>query len=281
MYAGTTSEFGLQRYTGAKFGSEADWDPNFADNGGYGNFIGHYVYSVNSPPFDWRRDVNFSTVYDQVKAALTPITAAPSPDLTAFKARGGKLIQFAGWNDSVVPPDGSVDYYHSLTLFEKLHTLPDGSIDALTQQPDAAERRGHRSGAWRSRARVPSAVHAARGGALRWQHGSELDRRRHARAAGSIPRRGPPCRQRSDQVGGAGVAPDKIIATRFTGSNLVLSRPLCPYPAQAVYNGSGNVNDAASFSCVQQVESAASITPGDIVHIKNSLLQRKLELPNR
>ena len=35
-------------------------------------------------------------------------------------------------NDSVVPPDGSVDYYHSLTLFEKLHTLPDGSIDALT-----------------------------------------------------------------------------------------------------------------------------------------------------
>ena len=61
MYAGTTSETGQQRYTGANFGSEADWDPNFADNGGYGPFIGHYVYSMLSPPFDWRRDINFST----------------------------------------------------------------------------------------------------------------------------------------------------------------------------------------------------------------------------
>src|SRR3954469_20224633 len=65
MYAGTTSETGQQRYTGAKFGGEADWDPNFADNGGYGVFIGHYVYGLNTPPFDPRRDINFSTTYDQ------------------------------------------------------------------------------------------------------------------------------------------------------------------------------------------------------------------------
>src|SRR3954454_14608196 len=83
MYAGTTSETGQQRYTGANFGSEADWDPNFADNGGYGPFIGHFVYSRLSPPYDWRRDINFSTVFDEAKVALTPVTAAPSPDLTA------------------------------------------------------------------------------------------------------------------------------------------------------------------------------------------------------
>src|SRR3984893_13955771 len=96
MYAGTTSETGQQRYTGAKFGGEADWDPNFADNGGYGPFIGHYVYGVLSPPYDWRRDINFSTVYDTAQAALTPITAAPSPDLTAFKNHGGELSQVPG-----------------------------------------------------------------------------------------------------------------------------------------------------------------------------------------
>ncbi len=62
MYAGTTSETGELRYTGAKLGSEADWIPLFADNGGYGRFIGHYVYSVTSPPFEWRRDINFSNV---------------------------------------------------------------------------------------------------------------------------------------------------------------------------------------------------------------------------
>ena len=30
----------------ASYGSEADWIPLFADNGGYGPFIGHYVYSL-------------------------------------------------------------------------------------------------------------------------------------------------------------------------------------------------------------------------------------------
>src|SRR5437867_5946921 len=89
MYAGTTNEMtGVQRYSGAKFGSEADFSPAFADNGGYGPFIGHYVYSLFSPPYEWRRDSNWSTVYDQAKAARSPITAAPSPDIRAFTSRG-------------------------------------------------------------------------------------------------------------------------------------------------------------------------------------------------
>src|SRR5205085_11623130 len=129
MYAGTTSETGQQRYTGSKFGSEADWDPNFADNGGYGVFIGHYVYGVNSPPYDWRRDINFSTVYDHVKEVITPVTAAPSPDLSKFKAHGGKLIQFHGLNDSVVPPEGSIGYHYALTQFEKMQDANDRKVD--------------------------------------------------------------------------------------------------------------------------------------------------------
>ena len=28
------------------------------------------------------------------------------------------------------------------------------------------------------------------------------------------------------------------------------SRPLCPYPAHARYDGKGDINDAASFDCV-------------------------------
>src|ERR1700730_7802587 len=78
-----------------------------------------------------------------------------------------------------------------------------------------------------------------------------------------------------------GVAPERIIATKFSSGTLTLSRPVCPYPAQAVYNGSGDVNVASNFACVQQIESAGSIVPGDIVQIKNSLTQRALELPNR
>lgn len=281
MYAGTTSESGQQRYTGAKFGGEADWDPNFADNGGYGPFIGHYVYSVLSPPFDWRRDINFSTVYDQAKAALTPITAAPSPDLTAFKNHGGKLIQFAGWNDSVVPPDGSVNYYHSLALFEKLHALPSVAIDWLVNNLSSqdvaavAQGLGDRVRQYHRLFLLPAVAHC--GGSTG-----------PSSIGGGMPEPPAAFRDADHHVVSAvikwveqGVAPERIIATRFSGNTLTLSRPLCPYPAQAVYNGAGDVNVASNFTCVQQPESASSIGPGDIIQIKNSLTQRALELPNR
>jgi len=282
MYAGTTNEVtGQQRYTGAKYGSEADFDPNFSDNGGYGPFIGHYVYGVLSPPFDYRRDLNWSTVYDQTKAALSPITAAPSPDLTAFKNHGGKLIQFAGWNDSVVPPDGSVNYYHSLALFEKLHTLPSASIDGLVNNLSpqdvavTAQFLGDRVRQYHRLFMLPATAHC--GGST----GPNS-------IGGGMPEPPAAFRDADHHVVSAvikwveqGVAPDKIIATKFSGSTLTLSRPVCPYPAQAVYNGSGDVNVASNFTCVQQTESAASIGPGDIIEIKNSLAQRALELPNR
>jgi feruloyl esterase len=281
MYAGTTSESGQQRYTGAKFGSEADFDPNFADNGGYGPFIGHFVYGLLSPPFDWRRDVNFSTVYDQAKAALSPITAAPSPDLTAFKNHGGKLIQFAGWNDSVVPPDGSVNYYHSLALFEKLHTLPSPIVDAMVNRLSpqdvavTAQFLGDQVRQYHRLFMLPATAHC--GGST----GPNS-------IGGGMPEPPAAFRDADHHVVSAvikwveqGVAPDKIIATKFSGSTLTLSRPVCPYPAQAVYNGSGDINVASNFACAPQIESASSIVPGDIVEIKNSLTQRALELPNR
>jgi feruloyl esterase len=46
-----------------------------------------------------------------------------------------------------------------------------------------------------------------------------------------------------------GVAPDRIIATQFVGVPAPRTRPLCPYPQVARYNGSGDENDAANFSC--------------------------------
>lgn len=44
-----------------------------------------------------------------------------------------------------------------------------------------------------------------------------------------------------------GVAPDSVIAT---GNSMPgVSRPLCPYPQHPHYGGSGDINDAANFSC--------------------------------
>jgi len=48
-----------------------------------------------------------------------------------------------------------------------------------------------------------------------------------------------------------GVAPDQFIGTgKVVGDPAkVLTRPLCAFPTVARYKGSGDVNDAASFTC--------------------------------
>jgi feruloyl esterase len=48
-----------------------------------------------------------------------------------------------------------------------------------------------------------------------------------------------------------GVAPDRIVATGTVvgDTSKVLTRPLCPYPQVARYNGTGDPTDAASFAC--------------------------------
>ncbi len=45
---------------------------------------------------------------------LTPILSATDPNLHVFRARGGKLIQYHGWNDQLITPEYSVDYYESV-----------------------------------------------------------------------------------------------------------------------------------------------------------------------
>jgi len=46
-----------------------------------------------------------------------------------------------------------------------------------------------------------------------------------------------------------GTAPKRIDASHRTSGVVDRTRPLCPYPQVAKYNGSGNTNDAANFSC--------------------------------
>lgn len=47
-----------------------------------------------------------------------------------------------------------------------------------------------------------------------------------------------------------GQAPASVLATRTAKGDLpALTRPLCPYPAEAVYKGAGANTDAANFSC--------------------------------
>jgi feruloyl esterase len=46
-----------------------------------------------------------------------------------------------------------------------------------------------------------------------------------------------------------GRAPERIIASQLNHGQVVRTRPLCPYPQVARYDGKGNPDDAASFMC--------------------------------
>lgn len=46
-----------------------------------------------------------------------------------------------------------------------------------------------------------------------------------------------------------GTAPKRIVASHRTNGVVDKTRPLCPYPQVAKYNGSGDTKDAANFSC--------------------------------
>lgn len=47
----------------------------------------------------------------------------------------------------------------------------------------------------------------------------------------------------------SGIAPDQLIASRVNDNRGNMTRPICPYPKIAQYNGVGSTNDATNFAC--------------------------------
>jgi feruloyl esterase len=64
------------------------------------------------PKWDWRNfDLDRDTALTDEKFGYMDAIA---PDLTAFKARGGKLLMYHGWNDPMISALNSIDYYSSV-----------------------------------------------------------------------------------------------------------------------------------------------------------------------
>ncbi|MGC1457006.1 MAG: tannase/feruloyl esterase family alpha/beta hydrolase [Steroidobacteraceae bacterium] len=51
-----------------------------------------------------------------------------------------------------------------------------------------------------------------------------------------------------------GKAPRRIIAAHHTSGQVDRTRPLCPYPQVARYNGTGSIDEAANFTCRDRAE---------------------------
>jgi Tannase and feruloyl esterase len=186
---------------------------------GVGVFSG---VNANFLDFDYDSDV----VATDTKAAGSGLTYAQAlnamdPDLSVFKHRGGKLIMYHGFADPFVTPLSSIAYYNRVTgaMHPGLHKGNDGTNAAgLMRTVDFARL-----------FMVPGMWHCAGGPGP-----SNFDVFT-------------PLTQWVEQD----IAPDRVIGTHTPNSAGATSftRPLCPFPQEAVYNGTGDTSDATNFSC--------------------------------
>jgi feruloyl esterase len=100
-------------YPGLARGSELAWAPGLGGPQPFAIAYDHFRYFVHEDAnWDWSK---FDVVRDTARSdEKDKHIAALSPDLKAFKARGGKLILWHGWIDQLIAPENSINYYNSV-----------------------------------------------------------------------------------------------------------------------------------------------------------------------
>jgi len=189
-------------------------------------YFGQAVYE--DPKWDFRTS-NFDEDirYGDEKAGA--VLNSNNPDLRSFRARGGKLIQYHGWGDAAIPATSSIAYYEKVRDF--MSKFPDGRSSSSAQPLDNFYRLFM----------VPGMGHCGGGNG--------------PNTFGNRP--GVPADPDHDVVAALeqwveqGVAPKQLIGTgKVSGDpSATLTRPLCSYPQTAHYNGMGDTNQAANFTC--------------------------------
>jgi feruloyl esterase len=70
-------------------------------------------FAFQDPSFDFLK-MDLGAQFDRARAIMAPMIDSADPNLSAFKAHGGKLIQYHGWNDPAIPPASSIRYYEDV-----------------------------------------------------------------------------------------------------------------------------------------------------------------------
>jgi len=149
---------------------------------------------------------------------------AVNPNLEQFRSRGGKLIVYHGWDDPAISALNTVNYYSE--IMQRMGEQNVGSFLRLYLIPGMQHCGGGPG---------PSSFgqHGARA-----PHDPEHD-----------------IQLALEHWVEHGVAPTRIIASKYASHDstrqVKMTRPLCPYPQVAKYNGSGDANHAENFRCAQ------------------------------
>jgi feruloyl esterase len=180
---------------------------------------------------DWNgQGFTVGTGLESINRVL-PELRADDPNLEPFTGRGGKLIMYEGWNDPAVAARMVIAYFEAVvkTLgtdksmrFLRLFMAPGVEHCRAGPGPD-------RFGGAGAAAPIADAEHDLLAALDAWiTHGR---------------------------------APERVIASKLQDGHVVMTRPLCAYPAAAHYSG-GDSNSGSSFVCDTDL--------GDKVEIEHS-----------
>lgn len=230
FYSGPTDRNGRQIFPGHMPGGELGlggwslWITGSAPETSFGFLFGTHFFEdmvFNNPAWDFRT-FKFDADVQLTDKKMARVLNATDPNLTAFQARGGKLILYHGWADPAISPLNTVNYYNSVLAamghkqtnsFVRLYMVPGMQHCGDGPGPDSF-------------------------GALP-EPNADANNSMFSSLQQWVER---------------GVAPHAIIAMKYaqrpgTARVAEMTRPLCPYPEIAQYKGAGDINDAANFVC--------------------------------
>jgi feruloyl esterase len=242
VYAGPSNpRTGQSLFPGFERGSEFGWV-------GFGSFVNNLFQNIAfvNPTFDFH-NFDFDSDVAFLDASLTPLIDSNSPDLSQFKARGGKLIMWQGWTDTTLEPRNSVNYYNSVVAVTGggLHMSP-GLLD---EAGDNGRLHSHRrqyledTQEYFRLFQAPGVNHCGGGNGPNSSFAYTL-----ANAVGPLDA-DHDILAALDRWATHGTAPDQFIASHFTGTVADKTRPVCAYPQIARYDGHGDPNVPTSWSC--------------------------------
>jgi feruloyl esterase len=248
----TNPRTGLLLYPGFAKGGESQWSeiqgalvPYFAQP-----LLANAVFdnpNWNWTTFDFDHD---AALLDRV---LSPIINATNPDLSGFRARGGKLLMTQGWADALNAQTLPIEYFNNVLLSE----------DSLTSETD-----------YFRLFMAPGMSHCGGGPGPNSIGGG-------APAVNITPERDTTAALEAwvEQ----GTAPDSLISTKYvndTPPTVQREIRLCPYPKVMVLTGSDPTqagsyvcrNDNQAFAADLQQESknvATDLSTGQIANLPN------------
>ena len=216
-------------------------------------------WNENSTTFDWHTVTLYGASGTQSYAQLAmdgstapfdgpSFSVADEVDtdgnLDIFKDHGGKLLTFVGGADQLIQPGGVIHYYRQMAALYGINS----NVPGIPNVPNFTNVQG-----FYRLFRAPGVAHC--GGGV-----------------------GP---QPQNLFGALvnwvenGVAPDTILASG--GAVPTRTRPLCPYPTTAIYNGSGNTDDAANFHCGGNLETFSTVCNDVVVKYKHENSSAQLD----